>query len=131
MFAEMVKKLREFQTLAAGDNKPNPRLTAIQIELTQVETEIEKLLDNLTGANSILISYANSKIEDLDTRRQGLVKEINELTSEALSPKKIQLLSGYLSDWDNVEFDDKRLVADSLISQIRATNELVQVEWRI
>ncbi len=131
MFAEMVKKLQEFQTLAAGDNKPNPRLTALQIELTQVETEIEELLNNLTGANSILISYANGKIEDLDTRRQGLVKEINELTSEALSPKKIQLLSGYLGDWDNVEFDDKRLVADSLISQIRATNELVQVEWRI
>lgn len=131
MFSEMVKKLQEFQTLAAGDNKPNPRLTALQIELTQVETEIEKLLDNLTGANSILISYANSKIEDLDTHRQGLVKEINELTSEALSPKKIQLLSGYLSDWDNVEFEYKRLVADSLISQIRATNEFVQVEWRI
>ncbi|WP_373264340.1 hypothetical protein [Hungatella hathewayi] len=72
----------------AGDNKPNPRLTALQIELTQVETEIEELLNNFTGANSTLMSYANGKIEDLDTRKQGLIKEINELISKSLSPKK-------------------------------------------
>mgnify|MGYP000323219340 CR=1 FL=1 len=39
-----------------------------------MEDEIEKLLNTLTGANAVLLSYANSKIEELDTRRQALTK---------------------------------------------------------
>ena len=34
-----------------------------------MEAEIENLLNTLTGANAILISYANSKIEVLEARR--------------------------------------------------------------
>ena len=36
--------------------------------LAQVESEIEKLLDTLTGANATLLAYANKKIEELDNR---------------------------------------------------------------
>jgi hypothetical protein len=42
-----------------------PMPTAKQTELAQVESEIEKLLDTLTGATPVLISYANAKIEEL------------------------------------------------------------------
>ena len=96
-----------------------------------METEIEKLLDTLTGANATLLAYANSKIEALDTNRQALTKQIAELSVETVSPKQIELLSGYLDDWENVCFDDKRKVVDGLISQIRATNDYVQIEWKI
>jgi len=34
----------------------------------------------------VLLSYANSKIEELDTRRQTLTKEIAALSAEAMSP---------------------------------------------
>ena len=34
------------------------------MELARVEDEIEKLLNTLTGANAVLLSYANSKIEE-------------------------------------------------------------------
>ena len=42
----------------------NPRLTALNVELAQVEDEIEKLLNTLTGASAVLMSYANGKSED-------------------------------------------------------------------
>ena len=70
----MVKKLSEFQTLTAKRETVNPKLTALNIELARVEDEIEKLLNTLTGANAVLLSYANSKIEELDTHRQALTK---------------------------------------------------------
>jgi len=41
----------EFQTLTDGNpTKANPRLTALNVELLQVEAEIEKLIDALSGA---------------------------------------------------------------------------------
>ena len=47
--------------LHGREEKVNPKLTAYQVELAQVEAEIEKLLDTLTGANATLLSYANKK----------------------------------------------------------------------
>ena len=53
------------------------------------------------------------------------------MTVETMSPKQIELLSGYLDDWDNISFDDKRTAADCLISSISATSDCVKIEWKI
>ena len=131
LYGEMVKKLSEFQTLTAKREKVNPKLTALNMELARVEDEIEKLLNTLTGANAVLLSYANSKIEELDTHRQALTKEIAALSAEAMSPEQIERLSVYLNQWEEIDFEDRRQVADGLISQIRATDEHVSIEWKI
>ena len=109
----------------------SPKLTAKQTELAQVESEIEKLLDTLTGATPVLISYANAKIEELDSRRQALASEIAKLTAEAVSPEQIDTISNYLDDWENVSFEDKQQVVDLMITVIRATSEKLQIEWKI
>ena len=83
----------------------------------------------LTGASAVLIS--NTKIEELDAQRQTLSKEIADLSAESMSPEQIERLSVYLNRWEEIDFDDRRLVADSLISQIRATGECVAIEWKI
>ena len=72
--------------------------------------------------NAILLSYANSKIEELDACKQILVKKIADLTVETASPEQIDKISDYLDDWENISFDDKRQVLDGLITRIRATN---------
>ena len=131
LYGEMVKKLSEFQTLTAKREKVNPKLTALNMELARVEDEIEKLLNTLTGANAVLLSYANSKIEELDTHRQALTKEIAALSAETMSPEQIERLSVYLNQWKEIDFEDRRQVADGLISQIRATDEHVSIEWKI
>ena len=87
-----------------------------------------KLLDTLTGANATLLSYANSKIEKIDTRKQILVKEIADLTVETVSPEQIGKISDYLDDWEGISFDDKRQVLDGLVARIHATSERVEIE---
>jgi hypothetical protein len=128
----LADKISAFQTLTGGNTeKANPKLTALNVELAQVEAEIEKLIDTLTDANRTLIAYANKKIEELDEKKQSLIKAIADMSAEAVSPAKIEQLSGYINNWDNISFDDKRLVVDGLISKIRATSESIQVEWKI
>lgn len=89
IYAAMVKKLKPFQTIKGRKNalKSNPKLIALQVELAQVQHEIETLVDTLTGANLVLLSYVNSKIEELDGRKQELVKKIEELSVETISPE--------------------------------------------
>ena len=133
VYGAIVKKLKDFKTLT-GRNKAakiSPKLTAKRLELAQVESEIEKLLDTLTGANPVLLSYANSKIEELDARRQSIANEIAKLSADAVPMEKMESISGYLDNWENVSFEDKRQVVDALITVIRATNEKVEIEWKI
>jgi hypothetical protein len=132
IYSEMLRKMGEFQTIT-GDNptKANPKLTALNVELVQVENDIEKLLDTLTGANPTLLSYANAKVEELDTRRQGLMKTIADMSAEEVSPEHMKRITSHLENWENADFDDRRLVTDGLITQIRATSESVQIEWKI
>ena len=86
--------------------KSNPKLTALQVELAQVQHEIETLIDTLTGANPVLLSYVNSKIEELDERKQKLVKKSTELSVETVSPEQVKEISAYLDTWDEVDFED-------------------------
>ena len=131
VYGEMVKKLSEFQTLTARATTVNPKLTVLNVELAQVEDEIEKLLNTLTGANAVLLSYANGKIEELDANRQRLIKEIAALNAETISPQKIEFLSAHLDNWDTIDFDDRRRVTDIVLSQVQATSDRVSFEWKI
>ena len=133
VYGAMVKKLKEFKTLTGRKRaaKISPKLAAKRLELAQVESESENLLDTLTGASPVLLSYANSKIEELDARRQSIANEIAKLSADAVPMEKMESISGYLDDWENVSFEDKRKVVDALITVIRATNEKVEIEWKI
>ena len=132
MYDEMVKKMREFQTLRGGKAESyNPKLTAARAKLAKIESEIEKLIDTLTGANPLLLQYANNRIEELDAERQKQLKLVADLTANSVSTSQLDSISGYLKNWDEVSFDDKRRVLDTLISKIEATSTGRIIHWKI
>ena len=69
--------------------------------------------------------------EELDGRKQELVKQIAELTVEAISPEQVNQISGYLDTWDSVSFDDKRRVVDLMIPPVAATSDSLNITWKI
>ena len=52
IYQQMVKKLDSYKTLKGRKKaaKANPKIAALQVELTHVDSEIEKLVDSLTGS---------------------------------------------------------------------------------
>ena len=76
----------------------NPKLPAARAKLAKIEGEIEKLIDTLTGANPLLLQYANSRIEELDTERQKQLKLVADLTANSVSSSQIESISGYLEN---------------------------------
>lgn len=69
--------------------------------------------------------------EELDGRKQELVKKIAELSVDTISPEQVKEISGYLDTWEEVDFDDKRRVVDLMISAIYATSESINIVWKI
>lgn len=74
----------------------------------------------------------NSKIEELDGRKQELVEKIAELSVDTISPEQVKEISGYLDTWEEeVDFDDKRRV-DLMIPQFTPhTSESINIVWKI
>ena len=89
-------KLQDADRKKESGKGKTPKITALQVELAHVDSEIEKLVDSLTGANNVLFSYVNVKIAELDGRKQELLARIAELTVEAISPEQVSQISGYL-----------------------------------
>ena len=132
VYDSMVEKLREFNSLSSRRTiSNNPKLTAAKVELAHVNADIEKLVDSLIGANTALLSFANQKAEEFETKKQALTKQVADLTDASIPAAKLTAISGYLNDWENTGFDDKRQVADSLVSIVRATSESIEIEWKI
>lgn len=91
---------REGQASGAG----NPRMAALQSERIRVEQEIERLVDALAQANSVLLSYVNARVAELDGRRQELSREISQLNAEAVAPETVEELARQLGAWEDVDF---------------------------
>lgn len=109
----------------------NPRKAAIQVELAKVEKEIETLLNSLTGANAVLISYANTKIEALDKQRQELNDELAKLEVTRTSPDKLLSMKELMDRWDEVDIETKAEVADAALESITVLDGTVTCKWRI
>ncbi len=128
----MLEKLQGFKSVSAhGHGMSNPKLTAAKVELAQVNAEIVRLIESLTGANATLLSLANRKAEALESQRQVISLEIAALSATEIPAARIAEISHYLDDWGNTTFDEKRQVVDSVISAIRATSANVEIEWKI
>ncbi len=54
IYQQMVKKLDSYKTLTGRKKaaKANPKIAALQVELAHVNSEIEKLVDSLTGRSA-------------------------------------------------------------------------------
>ena len=59
------------------------------------------------------------------------MKQISDMTAEAISPEHIHKISDYLENWEEISLEDKMLVVDGLISKIHATSENVNITWKL
>lgn len=67
----------------------------------------------------------------MDMERQKQLKLVADLTANSVSSSELDSISGYLENWDEVSFDDKRRVVDTLISKIEATSTERVIHWKI
>lgn len=132
VFRQMREKLLSYRILSRTPkaSAANPQILDLKIQMAQVNTEISQLMDSLTGANAILISYVNEKISALDAKKHSLQSQLADLTTTRISPSELREISASIDNWESVDFVDKRQIADLLIDTVSATSERVQVTWK-
>ena len=82
----------------------------------------------MTDANNVLLFHVN--VAELDKHKQGLVKQLAELTVEAIRLEQISQIFDYLDTWEKVSFADKRRVVNWMITTVAAISEALNITWK-
>ena len=133
ILSEMKKKVEQFDVLNAPPQmQNNPRIQELGAQIEQIEAEIEKLLDRVSEADSVLMGYINRKVSELHNQSSELKREMNELEQANIQPKlNVKQIRNCMQHWEKLEFDDKRAVVDQLIAVIKATENTCEITWKV
>lgn len=132
VFIEMQKKLAEFNELQMHEKVDDSiEVTKKKVRVDQIEHEISILVERILSANAATMEYINRKIEELDSEKTSLKKEIAEMSADIYGRKDVGTVRDYLQQWNKISISDKLVVVDTLIDNIKVDEEQVEITWKI
>lgn len=103
---------------------PRPSENKQKIELEKIDQNIGKLIAALTEASDVTMKYINSEIEKLDRKRNELLKNIASPKAEA--PNKCKDVI-----FQQLGFDEKKLVVSQFIEKIMVLEDGIEIIWKV
>ena len=127
--AEITEKLSETEFRVSEQKSANNKeLNALNISLSEIEEEIQQLLDKLAKSDDILFNYISKRISELDAQKISIENSINEL--QLISNDNVDILE-LNKIWTENNFDKKRLIAQTLIKEVRIKDHEIEIIWTI
>lgn len=127
----MQKKLAEFKTLSKQKQEGcNLQIVKLKTRIDTIDKEISSLLDKITAANETVMQYINNRISELDAEKKELSAWITQFDDENRKDN-IGEISGYMKHWDELSVSDKITVVDCLIERINASENGLEIKWKI
>ena len=108
------------------------KIKILQDEIANIDVQISRFMD-LYGIGKFTIEQVSQKIDPLNDKRSALEKELKKLNSErgAISDEKaIEIINSFEDVLERGDFDEIRLVIESLIYYIELDNDDVYIHWK-
>ena len=130
VFEEMRKKLVEFKTLSKQKQEGcNLQIVKLKTQIDAIDKEISLVLDQIAVANETVIQYINNRVVSLENEKKELYAQIAAFNND--SKNNAEEISGYMEHWNELTVSDKITVVDALIESIRASNDSIEIKWKI
>ena len=126
---DYIKTLQEKKTV---DPEVPDKIKIIQDEIKSIDDQISRFMD-LYGLGKFKIEQVSQKIDPLNEKRSALEKELAKLNSErgAISEERaIEIIESFEDVLDRGNFDEIRLVIESLIYYIELDEDDVYIHWK-
>ncbi len=120
-YAERLEK-RKIQKKDGNESERN----LLKQRLYRVEEQIDALLEKLESANDTLMEYINKKILGLDEKKRGIQSLLGKSSVQA---EDIQIPD--LSEWESLDIERKRYIAQHLIEKVKVFNDKIEVVWKV
>ena len=107
------------------------KIAIIENEIAKLDVQISRFMD-LYGAGGFTVEQVSSKVDPLNAQRKALENEMEALTaatSELSDEEAKELVQSFDDVLARGDFDEIRLVIDTLISRIELDEDKVQIFW--
>jgi len=98
----------------------------LKIELHEIDTKIENLIQSLATANTVVTGYINDKISEMDARKSEIIHEMNLSSTDEMPD-----VMPDLTDWENLDRDTRHTLAVRFIAKVYIFSDSIEVKWRV
>lgn len=126
---EYIKTLKEEKPV---ESDTSDKIKVIRDEIDKIDDQISRFMD-LYGIGKFTIEQVSQKIDPLNDKRSALEKELKKLNSErgAIDEDQvIEILNSFEDILERGDFDEIRLVIESLIYYIELDEDNVFIHWK-
>ena len=126
---EIAEKFTENEFRSSEKSSFNKKeINDLTIKLTEVETEINLLIDKIAKSDDVLFNYINKRISELDGRKMLIERSIKE--KQLLSHNNTDILD-LSTIWTENNFDKRKVIAKMLIKEIKIRDNEIEIIWKI
>lgn len=99
--------------------RDTPEINALKIKLSETETKIQNLIEQLAESTQVTAGYINSHIEKLDAQKRELLDNISQLEMKANKIAQMNVdIDDVLLQWKNYDLETKKRIAKEVIEKI-------------
>lgn len=116
---------------AKKSDEPN-KIDILKEEIKKLDDQISRFMD-LYGIGKFTIDQVSGKIDPLNDQKKILEKELENLNAEldVMSEEEVaEILSTFKEVIERSDYEEIRLIIDSLISYIEIENEDIYIHWK-
>lgn len=128
---ESIAYIKAFQfTKIEKNNNRSKEENDLKIKIKKIQDEIDNLIDKVSMANEDVMKLINKRVKSLTVQRQELLMRIAAFSSDDLQLLSDEVLKKALTDWGKLSFGEKKLIANTFISNIIITDEEVRINYK-
>lgn len=122
VFRAMQERVKQLNIAKHESNKPDAETESIKTELVRIDNEIQKLMEKLADADSVLFDYIQKRISTLHEQKSDLEKKIQTMSRKrkAIDTKPLEQP---MKQWDKLTVQEKHAVAVAMIDVVLVSDE--------
>jgi DNA invertase Pin-like site-specific DNA recombinase len=130
LLGEMKSRLKEFADLSKnGAPAVNPKINQTKVRIAQIEKDMDDWFNQVKGASGALLKRINEQMNTLDGERAALEEELFMLSYDT-PIGDIDKIKDFVDKWDDIAFEDKKLVADAVIKVVHIGGGGADITWK-
>ena len=117
--------------IEAYDRKPDTETESIKTEIIRIDGEIQKLMEKLADADSVLFDYIQKRVSALHEQKSELDKKMQTMCRKrkAIDTKPLE---EPMKQWDKLTVQEKHDVAAAMIDVVLVSDETgIEVKFSI
>lgn len=128
---EMHKRIEQLNIEKHEASKPDAETESIKTEIIRIDSEIQKLMEKLADADSVLFDYIQKRISALHEQKSELEKKIQTMSRKrkAIDTKPLE---EPMKQWDKLTVQEKHDLAAAMIEVVLISDETgIEVKFSI